>query len=286
MSLIRLNIDLTNVGQLLACFGFLEIADRMWGKEAGIFGRFEFNPDTFIVNGLRPIKDILDWLKNIQVRDVIVKEVNSKGRKKTKRATIEYKGKADDPAILQMSEKEEWVIDNWRVTGDGRPKIKTFSGKMKAPIVIAYLLKCLEELEASDFENLFDWSPVQTDVAVFSFDGRKGKSALDIGFSPDSLKMKTQIFPAVELFAAIGLQYVRPMPVGQSFQVGLWTQPLPAELARAVASLAFNVPGLRRRQFRLIGRKERSGVSNAKNDQYQTFTQAFEVMEREDSNDY
>jgi CRISPR-associated protein Csb3 len=101
---------------------------------------------------------------------------------------------------------------------------------------------------------------------------------LDIGFSPDAIELETQIFPVVELFAAFGLQYIRPMQDGSNLFLGQWPQPLPIELARIVASNALAVPGIRRRVFRLLGRKARSGVSNAQNDQYRTFTYAHEVI--------
>jgi hypothetical protein len=46
-------------------------------------------------------------------------------------------------------------------------------------------------------------------------------------------------------------------------------------LARAAAGCAFWPPGERLRcRFRLIGRKERSGVAGAPNDQYKAFTRA------------
>ncbi|MGH7058605.1 MAG: hypothetical protein ACREFZ_12185, partial [Acetobacteraceae bacterium] len=50
------------------------------------------------------------------------------------------------------------------------------------------------------------------------------------------------------------------------------------ELARATAGCAFWPPGERQRcRFRLLGRKERSGVAGAPNDQYKAFTRA--IME-------
>ncbi len=59
---------------------------------------------------------------------------------------------------------------------------------------------------------------------------------------------------------------------------GVWTQPLPVELARAAAGCAFAPPGLRRFRFRLLGRKERSGVAGATNDHYyKTFTRTEEI---------
>jgi len=277
MNSIRFSLDFSNVGHILACCGLLETADRLWRESGWVTGRFEFESASFIIDGTGTMADLIEWLKRTRVKDVVRIEPKSKSRRgKRRKVKIEYNGNGDDPAVIQMENGVEWIIDNWASIGDGRPKIKTFAGQMKAPKVVAFLLECLNELEEVDPKTIFDWSPKRTDAAAFGFDGRKGKSALDIGFSPDKLQMETQIFPAVELFAAIGLQYIRPMPVEKAFELGLWSQPLPVELARAVASLAYTTPGVRRLRFRLMGRKERSGVSNAQNDQYQTFTEAIE----------
>lgn len=278
MDSIRFSIDFSNVGHLLACFGLLETADRLWSESGLVTGRFEFDHASFSVVGPGRLTELIEKMKNSRVKDVTRTEPKTKNKtSKLRKVKIEYNGNGDDPAVIQLENGVQWVIDNWSPMGDGRPKIKTFAGQMKAPRVVAFLLDSLNEIEKIDPETLFDWSPDSMGAASFGFDGRKGKSALDIGFSPDKLQMETQIFPVVELFAAIGLQYIRPMPVGKSFELGLWSQPLPVELARAAASLAFRPPGIRRRRFRLMGRKERSGVSNAQRDQYQTFTEAVEA---------
>jgi CRISPR-associated protein Csx14 len=124
------------------------------------------------------------------------------------------------------------------------------------------------------------------DKKGFGFDQRKGRSALDIGFSLKETKIPADEFPATEILAAIGVQFCRPKQTDDGLLFGVWTQPLPVELARAAAGCAFAPPGLRRFRFRLLGRKERSGVAGAPNDQYKAFTRAEEIIEsREDDDD-
>ncbi len=74
----------------------------------------------------------------------------------------------------------------------------------------------------------------------FYFDARRGSNArpIDIGFSPDSLHMKSRAYPAVEFLCLIGLQRFRPMPVEgrrRFFDYYTWEMPLASRVATVAA---------------------------------------------------
>lgn len=272
MSGFAVNVDLGNPGQLLACGGLLEAADRLW-RESLVTSWFENG--RFSLNVPGSVSDLLEWLGTASVAGV---EQGS------------YAGAGDDAAVLKWPGGVRWCLNSWSGQDFGRTRIKTFAGQMKGPVILAHLLdwarRRRREGDDADDINLFDLAPTKIGASLFGLDVRKGRAAVDVGFSADALKIGTENFPAVELFAAIGLQGFRPKQKDRDLLFGVWTQPLPVELARAAAGCAFETPDLRRFHFRLVGRKERSGVTGAPNDQYKTFTRAEEVFEiRGDEND-
>ena len=61
--------------------------------------------------------------------------------------------------------------------------------------------------------SLFDYAVPMT--GRFGFDPAAGRTAMDIGFSPDRIGVPTFTFPAVELFAFVGLQFWQFQHVGE-----------------------------------------------------------------------
>jgi CRISPR-associated protein Csx14 len=274
MSGFTVEVDLGNPGQLLACCGLLEAADRLWRGEAFVTGWFE--GVRFHVGAPGNIRSLAGWLGQASVDGVETKTTPVRGS--NPRVEFIYSGPTDDAGVLVWPNGDRWRLSSWSGEDFGRTRIKTFAGQMKGPKVLAHLLEWIRGLNV-DEANLFDSAVTNGDASLFGFDARKGRAALDVGFSPDALGIGGEDFPAVELFAAIGLQGFRPRQKDGTLVLGVWTQPLPVELARAAAGCAFQPPGLRRFSFRLLGRKERSGVSGAPNDQYKAFTRAAEVFE-------
>jgi CRISPR-associated protein Csx14 len=280
MSGFTVAVDLGNPGHLFACCGLLEASDRLWRGEALVTGHFV--GDQFHVSAPRELDALLDWLLRAEVKQV-EKQVKSVRGSNTGRIELTYDGSGDDPAALEWSDGSTWRLNSWSGEDYGRTRLKTFAGQMKGPKVVAHLLDWLRHTELDNPFLLFDRAQPSADASVFGFDARKGRAALDFGFSPDAIGLRTEEFPAVELFAAIGLQNFRPAQKYRELATrrepdllfGLWSRPLPVELARAAAGCAFWAPGERRRcRFRLLGRKERSGVVGAPNDQYKAFTRA------------
>jgi hypothetical protein len=280
MSGLTVDVDLGNPGQLLACCGLLEAADRLWREHAFVTG--SFGEDCFHVDAPGGVAALVDWLGQAFVDGVEEKTTPVRGSNQPHEYV--YSGLGDDAGVLTWPDDRRWRLNSWSGEDFGRTRIKTFAGQMKGPKVMAQLLDWIRRLDV-DGSGLFDTALSEGGASVFGFDARKGRAALDVGFSQDALGIGGVDFPAVELFAAIGLQSFRPKQTKDSLIFGIWSQPLPVELARAAASCAFEPPGLRRFRFRLLGRKERSGVAGAPNDQYKAFTRAEEVFEQKGSED-
>lgn len=270
-------VDLGNPGHLFACGGLLEAADLLWRDRAFVSGRFE--GERFHIDAPGNLSQLVRWLREASVAGVVTTETQIKGSNAFRRVHA-YGGEGADPAILVWPDQRLWKLDSWSGEDFGRTEIKTFAGQMKAPRVVAYLLDGLGVVD--DFEtDLFERALDEPEASPFGFDVRGGRAALDIGFSPDANGIPTVVRPALDLFAALGLQGFRPAQTKAELIFGIWRQPLPLELARAAAGCAFEPPGLRRFQFRLLGRKARSGVEGAPNDQYKAFTRTVEVRRNE-----
>jgi CRISPR-associated protein Csx14 len=279
---ISVDVDLGNPGQLLACCGLLEAADRRWRDQAFVTGHFD--GEQFHVDTPGGVSALVDWLRQASVEGVQRKAPKRRRGSNSAPAEYEYSGSGDDAAVLCLPDGRSWRLNSWSGEDFGRTRIKTFAGQMKGPKVTAHLLDWIGQIDVEG-PGLLDVAYAAGNAAVFGFNAEKGRSARDIGFSSDALGMSSEEFPAVELFAAIGLQSFRPRQDDRDLVFGAWTQPLPVELARAAAGCAFVPPGLRRFRFRLLGRKERSGVAGAPNDQYKAFTRAEEIFERTGEDD-
>ena len=72
----------------------------------------------------------------------------------------------------------------------------------------------------------------------FGFDPGAAWNALDVGFSPNEQQMPVASSPAVELFAAVGLQRFRPVVSDdrEQFEYSTWTFPLPPCVAAAACA--------------------------------------------------
>ena len=102
---------------------------------------------------------------------------------------------------------------------------------------------------------------VRSKVEPYYFDSRRGWNAqsLDIGFAPDSLKMTTMAYPAVEFLCLVGLQRFRPASTTHRrvFVYHCVARPAASEYRRGCRRAAC----CGRESHRLIGSRTRSEPS-------------------------
>lgn len=205
--------------EVLACMGLLRLADKLWNGAVGHFADDTFtlhvaaedDPASFVVGGLR-------------AADIVTKHSDA--------------GRAGS---LQIGEPYHVWVNWWR----RRNGLKPWFGRQAALDVVPHVRDALPDAGADLLRHQAFLPPAT---------GGKSRSALgwdcwltvdpiDIGFSPNALKMSVAVRPAVELLAIIGLQTCWPKdmrvredgkPVGpQRWQYVTWTDPRTIMEARA-----------------------------------------------------
>jgi CRISPR-associated protein Csb3 len=226
------DVDPTNPGQFFACCGLLEIAHRVWrGAEAWFENR------SFVV---RPLADVPDSSPDAVLKD----------------------GPEDDLAspmevVSPVGLRLDWWVEE--------PGLKVWAGSMDS-WRIARAMQHAVPMDGSGAGGLFNHACIvyepadpRKKVEPFYFDSRRGSNALaiDIGFSPDSLTMKTMAYPAVEFFCLIGLQRFRPSGVRRRiYDYCTWPTPLPATMATLAVCGLLRLGGRRRFRFENAYRTE------------------------------
>lgn len=237
---IRVRVDSTNPGQFFACCGLLELTDRLLrGAEGWFEGQAFF---------IRPLNS--GNTEGLGLSTLLGA---------TAKAPLTQIDQSDDFASpVKLNEPFDLGLDWWKDNRSGGVQLKVWAGSMRNVRIASAMQVTLSRTELHD-EGLLDYGTVVYDplepdkkVEPFYFDARRGLNAhpLDIGFVPDSLKMTTVAYPAVEFLCLVGLQRFRPIPTKKKrvFEYWTWTSPL----ANSVAPLAVNglLPRVGGRGFR------------------------------------
>lgn len=250
---IRICVDPTNPGQYFACCGLLELADRLWGGAEGWFEGDWFNIRSGEGSSLPELLRRFKTSPLIDQADGVIAE------------NADDDDAADDDSKVQPLElvlpgsshplRLDWWADK---------SLKPWAGSMNVRVIYRAMTNAIDTSCADPFNDarvVFDpisdakgTTRVKKDKKrePFYFDARRGASArsLDIGFTPDALKMTTGAFPAVESLCLVGLQRFRPSPTAtrRVFDYHTWAVPLEACVAPcAVCGL---MTGLEGRGFR------------------------------------
>ncbi len=232
---ISVQVDLTNPGQFFACCGLLELADRLWpGAEAWFdCGRFLItaeNPGASLLSLLSAAHDI-----QLSEDELLITEEDEKDEE-------DNSDTDDSPIIIEspISLHLDWWKDK---------TLKTWAGSMDARKIFLAMCNAID----TQNENPLNQGGVVFDAIVpksnsgrskrlrkpkkrepFYFDSRRGANSwsIDVGFSPDSLKLTTIAYPVVEGLSFIGLQRCRPKPTDtpRIFEYFAWGVPLPIEV--------------------------------------------------------
>jgi len=224
---ISVRVDPSNPGQFFACCGLLELADRLWKGAEGWFREKEFycralgGPE----GGERTLGGLVRAVAEVSPRAVVPGD--------------EYSSPIDMPAPFELR------LDWWKDDRAGGDRLKAWAGSMRG-FRIACAMQGMLSREELQTAALLDYAAVVYDpaepdnkVEPFYFDARRGSNArpIDIGFSPDALKMESLAYPAVEFLCLVGIQRFRPLATDKPrvFNYYTWTVPLAARVAPLAA---------------------------------------------------
>ena len=264
-TIIRIPVDPANPGQFFACCGLLELADRLWEGTEGWFEECRFCFKT--EDGASSLKHLLENARSIGISENSQNENDHDNHEENTETDVEIDS-------ITITSPISLTLDWWR-----DKSLKPWAGSMDARKIFIAMCAAIESENIDPLNQLqvvFD--PIVKAASngekkrpkkpkkrePFYFDGRRGASALpiDIGFSPDSLKVKTIAYPVVEAMALIGLQRCRPKPTETSriFEYFIWNTPLSISvLPLAVYGLIGNGTGYRfENAFRTSQRKHKA----------------------------
>ncbi len=219
-------VDLHNPGQVFACIGFLEAAEKPLGNARG---GFDWNNEADIRFRLSadgegdPAKKVLAFLAGSSVRSLAPDGSDLR----TEKWNVPTLPLTDDspfpfpvpdslatlPVELRCSEASV-VVEHWgedRKT-TGRDNVKFWAGMQGKPgaKVALEALETVHNSWRSAISDPFNLGLPQS--SSFRFDWRRDYIPLDIGFSINNHKNRIETigYPLVEVLAAIGLTHARP----------------------------------------------------------------------------
>jgi CRISPR-associated protein Csb3 len=266
---IRINVDLTNPGQFIACCGLFELADRLsTGAEA------LFEKDKFCIASDVTLSQVLDSLVGCSLTNTMTEAQHLRFKQITAMKVKERKsmsGVEDEEKELGALLREAPIVlkDPFNVTLDwfadtyaGGSRFKTWAGRQSV-LDIASSMKDALKSTAWRNEACLTYSVKECGLP-FNFDSDLGGQggAIDVGFSFDPLassaltRIESSARPALELLAFIGLQRFRPLEIkGENrFLYTAWNRPLPIQVATPAACGAMPVVSASRYEFKLLYR--------------------------------
>lgn len=292
----RIPVDLTNPGQFFACCGLFELAARKWPGATARFDDRQF--EIVSVPNESTFSTLISELQSVGLRgEISPVEVSNSERleaekRRLKKLTGESLGVHDEAERVRLGkllragavivpEPFQLRLDWWQIEGGTAPK--TWAGSMQVlRVAQAAIVACdAAFMSESPFEYNCVLRPLLDDEGAdeggvdeenkaepFYFDSVRGSNAapIDIGFSPNKLKMQRAIAattkaklvkletfstPAVELLALIGLQRFCPRLTGKPrvYTYTAWCTPLPVSIAAAVMSGALLMANGRNFEF-------------------------------------
>ena len=246
-------VDLLNPGQVFACLGLMEAAERLHGP---CEGGFEARPGeshatfTFTVDDTdRTLRAVLGFLRGAQVRALTPQgskvAVKEPGLETVQGAAKVFPGpEPNSPAALpiEVCNGDRCIpVTHW-IDGSSRDNVKFWAGAggYSGAALTRDAITALAELDDERWHRALE-DPFNTEAAMsssFRFDWRRDYVPLDLGFSLNQQpRIKAVGFPFVELLAAIGLEHARPSRPNPrdklEYRYAAWTEPLPTTLARA-----------------------------------------------------
>jgi hypothetical protein len=249
---IRISVDTTNPAQFFACCGLLEVAHRRW-PEAVVMGKFDsprFNKSQFSIFskcnlGNFKTRDIISTLLGCKRSSVDpYRPIMGSDGKPVKDAKKTKPVMLGEPVSLRLS----WWLDE---LAGRQTSFKMWGAHQTSEGLIGDMAQAIRTDEMTDDTVLQSRTGMTGRIGL---DTRSSWNTLDEGFSPNDQNMPVETFPATELLAAIGLQTFGPSPQDDGYIYACWSHPLPAPIARAVASGVVNLLGVTRYRFKVGAR--------------------------------
>ncbi len=212
----HLDVDVSNPGQVFACLGMLELVDLLSPGAVGSFlgeARFQIDGET----------SICDAVESFKRAEMAIEPHAGAPWGGDKCWPIVVSGRFGSVTL------DPWLSPDHSRTANG---LKLWAGRVETLALLRGLQARLPLPADRDPSNLFDLKDAGTPTGL---DPRSAVSKSDLGFSYNDQNLKPMIYPAVDLFAMVGLQGARPMHTGRAeFAYNLWERPLPPMVARAV----------------------------------------------------
>lgn len=275
----KVNVDVANPGQVIACCGLLELAHRQWPGVEGWFGGSQFMIAVPEESGDNALSRLVKTLAGCEIFGLSKEERDERDNLEKERRELKKKGSELPPqkeerrkelgeqarvGLIRIGEPFAMILDWWQA-GDDEATPKTWAGLQELHKIARSAQDALSG--TNELAALLDYGCVlrmpkeycrgKSDhtkpVEPFYFDARRFAHPLDVGFSLDVQEAETIAHPAAELLCLIGLQRFRPTPtpVKRSFDYWVWSCPLRASVAGAVFSGVSPIPGRQAYRFRL-----------------------------------
>ncbi len=266
-------VDLLNPGQVFACLGFLEAADKLCKNVEGGFHWCGEEKFVLHADGVKnPFETVLEFLSTTDAQAVAPVKWHPKTMPKNlkKLETEIFPCKSPDTGsalpvllsgLINDQQKKSIVLSHWADGSSLRP-FKLYSGNRSALDIINAMLfgsrslgtKGLSQLWKDDREGLianpFD---ILTPMGgSFNFDPRGAWTSIDAGYSPDKQNHKVIASPVVEILAAWGIEHARPKEFkDRRVCYAAWRSILPPMLARVAFSGSIDYPLQKKFSFEL-----------------------------------
>ena len=220
---ISVEVNVRNPGQFFACCGLLEVSSRIWPDSEGWFEITGRRTTYHIVIGSGHGDPLAEIVRGVSEPETVT----------------EIDAEHYDPGLrpLMLAAPLDIRLDWWIENGvNKKSSLKLWAGQQTPLRIMTDMQTELQRIKPG--RNVFNTKQLMS--GRFGLDAASSWTARGLGFSPDEQDMSWPTYPVTEMFAAIGLQRCRPLPIkekGRWFFYHIWNCPLGALVLAAAASM-------------------------------------------------
>lgn len=274
MSTASIPVDLLNPGQVFACLGLAEVAAVLFGNSECGFSWDSGGSAKFTVTvpgDGSPIQDSLNFVRDAEAAAVSpldgIRERDGgetafvPGVHPCKLADAKGKVRSALLPIRLSLGNHSLLIESWTDFDAGRDLLQLWTATNGNSAFVRFAKLHAAYKVAIQAATAPDKDPFNLPASVaanFRLELRRNWTAINLGFSPDKINkgagcipIELTTYPAVELFAAIGLNHARPVKISKlEWAYSIWGVALPLPLARAALGGGVLTESCRR--FRMV----------------------------------